>query len=207
MTSSWFDAIPKRLLDELIQLHDAWHQYQFLFGGSKERVRMLNACAAWFFGVTQRSLLRETILGISRLTDSATLGKYDNLVLSSLLSDPALNVLPDVKEELASAIQDAVEAAQPVRVHRNKYIAHLDHATAIGAPDEPLPALSRSDISAVIAKVEAAYNVHGRRVRGTDNDFALHTLRSADALVQILEHSERWKRYRALHPPDATDRE
>jgi hypothetical protein len=201
VTSLEFDAIHKRLSDELVLLHDAWDQYQFLFGASEERVRMLNVCASWFFSLNQRVLLRETVLGISRLTDAQTTGQYDNLVLASLLLDPALDALPAVKADLNAAIENAVAAAGTVRVHRNKSIAHLDYATAIGA--EPLPGVSRRSISEVIEKMESAYKIHGQRVRKTDTDFVVYSLSSARALVEILEQSDRWKRYQKLHPPSA----
>src|SRR2546427_9015634 len=38
-----------------------------------------NACARWFFGSTQRLLIREVLLGIARLTDSPSIGAFDNL--------------------------------------------------------------------------------------------------------------------------------
>ncbi len=199
--SSQFDAVTKRLFDALVHLHDAWDHYQFLYGESPERVRMLNACAGWFFALTQRLLLQDTILGISRLTDSTKTGGQENLVLSSLLRDPALQEKPETKADLKGAIDDAVRTAAPVRLHRHKYVAHLDHATALGAADEPLPGLSRTRITEVIGKLESAYNVHSQRVRDTHTFFDLAPLGGGNALVTILEHSDRWKRYQELHPP------
>ncbi len=200
MTSSEFDAVTKRLFDALVHLHDAWDQYQFLYGESQERVRMLNACAGWFFALTQRLLLQDTILGISRLTDSQSMGKQENLVLSSLLSDPALQNRTEVKTDLKAAIDVAVAAAAPVRIHRHKYVAHLDHAIAVGTADEPLPGLTRARLTEVIGKLESAYNVHSQRIRDTHTFFDLGALSSGKALVAILEKSDRWKRYQELHP-------
>jgi len=126
-TSEEFDDSRKRLWDEIVLLHDAREQYLLLFGHSPERLEMLNACAAWFFGLVQRALLREQILGISRLTDPVKMGAKTNLVLRSLLADPALLGKGAVLAELEVAIGEAEATAKPIRAHRHKYIAHLDH--------------------------------------------------------------------------------
>lgn len=199
-----FDTARKRLWDEIVMLHDAWDQYEVLFAHSSERVRMLNACAGWFFNLTQRVLLRETILGISRVTDPAKTGQFENLTLGVLLRDPALSEQPEVKAALRAAITAAVDAAGPIRTHRNKYIAHLDHRTATGTAEEPLPGLPRSSIGAVVTAIEDAYQVHSQRVRDAHTFFDVDAPLDAKALVRILEASERWRRYGELRP-DAAD--
>lgn len=194
VTAAQFEGLSKRLWDELVMLHDAWQMYSYLFGESEERVRMLNACAGWFFGATQRLLLRETILGISRLTDPLRIHGRDNLVLQRLLLDPGLAGAPETKAKLVSAIGKARKAARKVRAHRNRYIAHLDSAYAIEPAGNPLPGLSRRSISAAIQKLEDAYSIscHGSRA------FDLSPLGSADALARILEKSERWRLIRQI---------
>jgi hypothetical protein len=107
LTAEEFDASRKRLWDEIVMLHDVWDQYEELFAHSSERVRMLNACAGWFFNLTQRVLLRETILGISRVTDPAKTRAFDNLALEFLLRDPALSRQPEVEGDLRAAITKA----------------------------------------------------------------------------------------------------
>src|SRR6266566_7380600 len=100
-----FDARRKRLWDELVILHDAWAQYSFLFNESQERIELLNACARWYFGTTQRLLMREVILGVSRLTDPPKTGKHANLVLASLLDDPSIDKHRGLRGELDKAIK------------------------------------------------------------------------------------------------------
>jgi hypothetical protein len=193
-----FDDIRKRLWDEIVGLHDAREQYLTLFGHSSDRVEMLNTCAGWFFGLLQKVLLREIILGISRLTDPESVAGRTNLVLASLLSDPALVPRPDVATELASAISDAKSAAEPIRLHRHKYIAHLDHAVAVQPSDELLPRLTKEQVDQAIAKIEAVYNLHGTRIRDSFASFSVGTTRGAPALVEALETSERWKTFQDL---------
>jgi hypothetical protein len=193
-----FEESRNRLFDQLVLLDDAWATYRYLFGTSQERVRILNACAHWYFALTQRLLLAETILGISRLTDRPTTAGQENLVLDRLLEDPALEERTTLKAGLAAAIADARAAAAPIRAHRHKYVAHLDRDLAIGKPEEPLPGLSRESITAVIQKLQAVYNLHGNGLRRVDTSFELHPLAGADALLHILEASERWKLMREV---------
>ena len=200
-----FETARKRLWDELVNLHDTWDQYQALFSHSSERVRMLNACAGWFFAAIQRVLLRETVLGVSRLTDPVKSGKFNNLTLGTLLADPALIGAKGTQAKIQEAINRAIKAAESVRAHRNKYIAHLDHPTATGSAEEPLPGLSKEHITSVIALMEAAYNVYNHRVRDAQAFFEVDSMQGAEALVAILAQSERWRKFRELHPGRTQD--
>ena len=194
-----FAHVRKRLWDELVIAHDSWEQYVTLFAHSDERVRMLNACAGWFFATTQRTLLREVILSISRLTDPIKSGSFDNLVIASLLSDSAIDSHDGLRDAMQAAVDAAVSKAASVRVHRNKYVAHLDHATALGTGDQPLPGLRREDISEAIDLLEKAYNLHGLRVHQSQAFFDVGSMGSVPALLKILESSERWTKWRELH--------
>lgn len=195
---SGFGATRERLWNEIVLVNDAWAQYQHLYGSSSERVQILNGCARWFFALTQRALLREVILGISRLTDRVRSGSFDNLVIGCLLLDPAVDQYEGLRAELASAVQLAVSAASDVRAHRNKYIAHLDHATALGSPDAPLPKLPRAGITVAIDALGTAYNLHGKRIHSSHAFMDLQPLGGADALVRALESSERWRLLQTL---------
>jgi hypothetical protein len=199
LSAEEFEASRKRLWDELVMLHDAWDQYETLFG-DPQTVRMLNACAGWFFALTQRLLLRETILGISRVTDPAKTGQFENLTLEVLLHDPVLLEHRETEAVLRAAITAAVDAAGPIRTHRHKYIAHLDHQTATGTADVPLPGLPRGSIGTVVKAIEDAYQVHSQQVRDAHTFFDVDAPLDARALVRILEASERWRRYRELNP-------
>lgn len=193
-----FGPIRKQLWNDLVNLHDAWAQYRFLFH-DEERVRMLNACARWFFGLTQRLLLRDVILGISRLTDPVQSGKHSNLVIASHLLDPAVDQHPGLREQLQAMVDDATRIASSIRVHRHKYIAHRDHATALGAEDAPLPGIRSATITEAITAMEDAYNIHGATIHESHASFELTPIGGADALVRILEASERWQKWKEWH--------
>ena len=187
-----FDARRTKLWNELVMLHDAWEQYSYLFNTSQERIQLLNACARWFFGSTQRLILRDVILGVSRLTDPPRSGKRANLVLSSLLDDPAIDNYHGLREELAQRLSKLKLDAAPLRHHRDKYIAHLDEPTAIEASANPLPGIKKNLIPEIIADMGKIYNLHGTRTRDSHTIFELSALGSAESLVAILEKSEHW---------------
>src|SRR5690349_12883241 len=98
--SADFAGTVTRLGEEIVLLHDAWTQYKYLFAASPERVDLLNACARWFFALSQMALFREILLGISRLTDPLEQGKHTNLVLASLARSPELAERPEVAKRL-----------------------------------------------------------------------------------------------------------
>ena len=194
-----FDAHRTKLWNELVILNDAWAQYTYLFTESEERIRMLNACARWFFGSTQRLMMRDVILGISRLTDPPKTGKHANLVLASLLEDPNIGKHRGLRSQLEKAIEKVKADAEPIRYHRDKYIAHLDEPTAVEATKNPLPGIKKGLIGQIIDELGKAYNVHGSRTRDSHAFFQLTALGSAKSLVEILESSERWALWKKLN--------
>lgn len=198
LTPAEFVAAHNKLFEELAILHGAWEQYNFLFASGTARVEVLNICSAWFFGMTQRMLMREMILGISRMTDKATIGSFDNLTIAGLLQDPALKGKVNLRARLRRRVAKASRLAEPIRTQRNKYIAHLDHALAVGRAVAPLPRFPLATIGKILHALEDAYNEHGRHVRNADTSFDLNSLSAAEALYSILENSDRWKRWQAM---------
>jgi len=190
-----FDTARNRLWSELVHLHDTWEQYRKLYGHSEDRVKLLNTSARSFFALLQRLLIRDVILSISRLTDPPKSKGKSNLVLSLLLEDPRLSDRPDLKEELTSGINEAKQLSQPVREHRNRYIAHLDHATAIGAPDDPLPSIPGASVDELITRMETLYHRYRSELDATDSSFELSTLGGFDTLLRVLEDAERWRQH------------
>jgi hypothetical protein len=153
---------------------------------------MLNGCAGWFFYVTQRALLRETVLGISRLTDSPK----GNLTIAILLRDPALQGLPNVRAELEQAIQEVHTSAAKLRTHRNKVLAHLDLVTATKTA-KPLPTVLKEEITDTIKLLVKVYNVHNHGVHDTEMFFDVLGAGDANELARVLEESEKWAEVRA----------
>jgi hypothetical protein len=191
VTDTPFDVQRTKLWNEIVSVKDLWAQYRYLFIDSHQRIEMLMACANWYFGVTQRLMLQGVILGLSRLTDPVSQGKHANLVVASLLDDPRVDVIPGLRAELSAEIAEVAARVEPIRTHRDKYIAHLDRATVV--KENLLPPLARDAISDVIGRLGRIYQLHSLRVRETDSTLDLYAMGSAQALVKILEESERWK--------------
>jgi hypothetical protein len=183
----------RRLNDEIAMVRNTWDQFAILFHSGRQRTEILNACAPWFFGLTQRVFLREVILGISRLTDPPTQQGHSNLVIKLLLDDPEVDRHRGLRRRLETAIDRAHVLAAPIRKHRDKYIAHLDHRTAVRDPLAVLPGVRYAAFAATIRAIERAYNVHGRAVHDSDTSFSMTPMGDASALMRALETSERWR--------------
>lgn len=179
-------------------LRSMWDQFVILFASGDDPPRVLNGCAPWFFGMTQRAIVREVMLGIARLTDQPTQGSRSNLVLASLLNDPALLRKPGLRRQLEKAINRVLALAAPIRKHRNKYLAHLDHATALGARSAVLPGVTAAHLSRTMQAIERAYNVHCRGVHHSSTSFEMTPVGDAKALLRVLSASDRWRTLEAL---------
>lgn len=195
------DTTRRRLNDEIAMLRNTWDQFSTLFSAGIPRIEVLNACAPWFFGLTQRVFLRDVVLGISRLTDPPSQGAHRNLVIRLLLDDPAVDTHRGLRKRLEAAVDEAYRLALPIRKHRDKYIAHLDHKTAVSTPGTVLPVVPYSAITASIHALEHSYNVHGCAVHSADTSFSMSPLGDAKALVSALETSERWRTWERIRRP------
>lgn len=205
MNPDEFKLARKRLWNELVALHDTWEQYEYLFTESDHRIRLLNCCADWFFGTAQRVLMREVILGISRLTDPPTIGPYTNLVIASLLDDPALGEYPDLARELGSACDRLRLDVDPIRKNRDKYIAHLDFEAAVRPTEDLIPGIEKGLIGSVIQDFGEVYNLHGTRILKQQSSFRLEPSGSSRSLIGILERSEEWKFCQELSSADGPE--
>jgi len=125
------------------------------------------------------------VLGISRLTDPPGEGSRANLTIAVILDDPQVEAAGDLRKDLESAIKEAKDAAEILRVHRNKRLAHLDRDVASGKADS-LPALKLSAFGAALGHLERAYHRYGLEIEGTDYVFELSPLGSVERLTQVL---------------------
>lgn len=186
-----FQKARRRLWDELVNLRHSWDEYRVLFIASKERVELLNKSARSFFGLSQRLLIRDVILGVSRVTDPPGEGRRTNLTLSLLLKDPRRDDKPAVFHQIEQRLEALRVAAEPIRSHRNKRIGHLDHVVAI-SDDNLLPKLPRHLIDDVLSEMEAIYNVHNSAMENTTAFFELVPMGGAVQLVKVLEQGWQW---------------
>ena len=176
---------------KLIELHMVWQQYRQLFGSDAETVALLNRTAGLFFKIVQDEIWDSVLLGISRLTDPPETRGKKNLTIHSLLpliEDAAL------KKELQELCKAALDQAKFARAHRNKRIAHQDHAYATDRAANPLDGISRERVESMLAalgKIMNRLNLHFKDATTFYEDFVDES--GARVLVSKLRKFERLK--------------
>jgi hypothetical protein len=138
------------LWNDVVRLHAKWDQYVQLYGRSPERVALLNKAAAHLSWVIQETMHDEILLHMTRLTDR----RKDTLSLRRL---PKL--VPDaaLASELKGLVETAVSACHSAKAARDKRIAHMNHACALGlATFDPNP--SRAEVKAALRAIRAVLN-------------------------------------------------
>jgi hypothetical protein len=183
----------KRLWDELVRLRNISDEFLYLYQGPPDRTELLSRTSPWFFSYVGRLMFAQIILLISKLTDPAVMNGHRNLTISVLLDDPNIDRVEGVRDEVEAALLAARALTEPIRVHRHKAIAHLDHDFAIRVRGAELPKLSKALIERCITEMERAYNLVGERIYDTGSSFELAALGDAKSLVIALENAKKWK--------------
>jgi hypothetical protein len=143
------------LYNEFCWLRLRWRQHVELFGTSPERVDLLNDVANLFFRFVQDSFWDDTLLHISRMTDSPTTSGRKNLTiqrLPSLIADKALAA------DIANLVSDAVSLAAFARDWRNRAIAHSDLQLAVEEGATPLTPASRRHVALAMQAIDRVLN-------------------------------------------------
>ncbi len=182
------------LFSEAVSLKHAWSEYQILFNHSNDRLELLSHCARQFFEVVQRTLLREIILAIARLSDPVKNRVQSNLPLRAILADPRVVARDDLRLRLTPIVDEFEACAKPFRKHRHKYIAHKDHSVALDANGMLLERLRKSEVTRAVALAESVFQTFEREALRKDVDLSVYTLGGAEALLRSLETSDRWRK-------------
>lgn len=130
---------------EVVDIHVKWNQYRLLYADSADRTNLLNDSAGFFFGMIQSVLFDDIVLHIARLTDREKSRGKDNLTVVQL---PILIDKPRaIADDIQTAVEGAITAAQFSRDHRNRRLAHSDLKIAFG--DASVDPLQPATIDAV----------------------------------------------------------
>jgi hypothetical protein len=173
---------------EVIGVHAYWNNYRQLFGKSKERVDLRNACAGEFFLIVQDALLTDVQLSLSRLAERVTTSGKKNATLESLSSEIAMLSIP----QLAGRLQDYRDRCDKITLRRNKELAHADLGALLRrngfAGGTAIPGPSRQEIEEALKALREFMNA----VEGYFNDPPMdyETFASpgdGDSLVEILK--------------------
>jgi hypothetical protein len=166
----------------LWQVSSQWDRYEALYG-SHERVIILNEISGSFWAALQGLLHEHVLLGLCRLTDPATQGKFKNLSVASLLQlDPT-----EDKEDLKDRVATAVQATAFARTWRDKRIAHNDMGHVTGELNEIEASTGLKVAAAHIAIHDVMRWVLGRYF---DGDAHLPTLGDQDANLVMIALAE-----------------
>ena len=140
------------LSSELSRLYLKWDLYRQLYARSPRRIELLNQAAGYLFSVLQRALIDDVLLHLGRLTDAERIGQRENLTIRRL---PPL--VPDaLRSQIEDLLAAAMTACEPMRVLRNRRLAHTDLEAAIYGT--PLPGISHDQIGTAIASIHALLN-------------------------------------------------
>lgn len=178
------------LWHHITELHSEWKILLELFGVSQAQSDFLNKNAGAFFDTVYDTLIRDILLGVSRLTDPLSTAGSDNLVLERLA------LLPEVAGDtvLSSKVTTQLAAVKAqvtsIRDYRNKYLAHLDLAASLGPGSEVLPGIKRQDIDAVLQGIADLFNL----IRDTPVVFKWVTIHGGPkALLKRLQDAQSWR--------------
>lgn len=181
------------LHSDVVWLHGRWIVYRQLFGTSKERVDLLNESAGTVSWILQQLLLDDVQLALSKIGDPAGTGAKTNLTLRRLqvnLSSAGEVALATKLEPFLKGFEDS---CVNLRCRRNKWIAHSDLSTKLGARATPLPGPSRTEIEVALEALRGVMNcveVHYTKSQTAYEHFLMD--QDGDFLLSALARGKRY---------------
>ncbi len=187
------------LYDETVAVHAYWILFEQLFGGSQDQLDLLNRSAGFCFYVIQDALATDVQLSLSKLSDPAESNRKTNATTQHLLNEVRALNWPAPVDELQRLWQSFTDSCEPIRLSRNKMIAHLDRATAlqtgkvippvmttVGDVKKALQALSKFMNAVEVYLSEAPTAYEHFLMRGEGGDDLVSLLRMAEH-YQVLQ--------------------
>jgi len=189
------------LTNECFWLHWKWGEYVTLFGSKPERIDLLNEASGPFFRLIQDILWEDILLHIARLTGPMKSVGKSNLTVRCL---PTL-VVPEIKTEIQSLLNDCLAKARPAVDWRNRHIAHRDLALARGEKVQPLAHASRLVVRESIDSIAALLNGVERHYSQSELVYEFTSLLpNAESLLYVLRDGVEAERARRTRLEDGT---
>lgn len=185
---------------QITELHAEWKTLIALFGTSEEQSRFLNEVAGVFFDTVYRALLRDVLLGISRLTDRPSTTGKDNLVLECLCQLPEVAADETLRSTVTEKLAEIKSNSHGIREHRHKYLAHLDLNVALDRNLDLLGGLKRRDVERVLDGIAEIFNVIEQSHR--DRTVMFGHVSIHDGAETLLRHLDDARSWRALDPAE-----
>ncbi len=158
------------LENELVWIHGRWKMFRQLFGTNELRVQLLNDIAPTFFNQLQYLWCDYVVLEICKLTDPTTSNRNENLVISQLRKHLDEQRCPDLASALDQQWVCVDRVCGPLRLRRNKTVAHSDFATLLGS-NIPIPGISRQQIEDALHAVRKYVNTFRQHYLGGEMYF------------------------------------
>ena len=183
---------------EVIGLHAYWINYRQLFGKTKERYDLLGEVAWAFFYIVDNTLLNDVQIGLSRLGDPASSGKWENATLERLLHELVPVAPPSLTSNLERILATYQDRCKHIRYRRDKELAHSDLGALLlshGHAEGPaIPGPSRHDIEQALEALRDFMNAIDMHFRNTEVAYERFISRSnADEMVFVLKQGLRYK--------------
>lgn len=183
-------------------MHATRQIYQQLFRRSQTRSEFLRESAADFFQIIHDSLSNDIEIGLSRLGDPAsTRVNKPNATLRRLFDHVASFDVEPLTTELRRLLDLYNHQCSPIRVRRNKLLAHADLGAVLrkyaeGEPPPlsgPLPNVTPLDLEQAFETLREFMNTierHFERSETAYEDIVMHE--DGDALVHLLAEGRRY---------------
>ncbi len=183
-----------KLKNEISWLHAKWIIFNQLFSASEKRIDLLNESAATFFYIIQEILIGEIQVFLSKLTDPARKGRFDNLSLEKLQALLVSHGNQELAVDNRKVLDQIHLQCEPFRIWRNKRLAHLDMNTAMRAGNTPLPNITKEMIDDALALIRQFMNniegFYNNAEHGYEH-FIMHS--DGEALVVALRDGMRYE--------------
>ena len=141
------------LYNETVWLTMKWVEYKELYGTKKSRIDLMNKTAPLFFYIVEKTLWKDLMLGITRLTDpEKSMGKK-NLTLQLLpkhISDNELKKIIEADNDELTHLTDFCRDWRNRSIAHNDYDLFLNETIAI-----PLKSANRKKLQEVFDKLHA----------------------------------------------------
>jgi hypothetical protein len=183
----------EELKKEIIWLHARWILYTQLYGKSERRVDLLNESAGTFFYVVQETFLADLHITLSKLSDPAVAGRFDNLSLEQLQIRIDGERVSDLSDETRPLLAMFRTRCAPFRELRNKTLAHYDLDTALQRAT-PLPPTSREMVNGALETLRDYMNAIEGYYEDSEtayNHFVMHAS-DGDSLAHLLKAGLRY---------------
>jgi hypothetical protein len=187
-------AVFSKLVEEMVDCHLYWKLYRDLFAVSAEQIDTINATVPAFAFAVQRAFYDTVCLALARLTDPEESCGKPNLSFAYLAKaiSPYLGVSPH--GELLRKLEIARSAVSPLRVQRNRRIAHNDLKCSMAAA---FAGTSREEVEKALEASRDFMNLSHLAYGGAPMAYErVYAEGGSDSLMSCLEQIQQMHRLR-----------